>query len=193
MNLDFSDIKVLVVGDFMIDHYIIGESNRMSPEAPVPVIVPKEEYSTPGGAGNVAMNLSFMGSQVTCLGAIGNDIFGEKLIKIFNESNISSKHIEIIKENERWIEYDVPKEKIPKYFSLKNRNFKGQRQKWFLARFLGEDHEINLNLHNQIEFTDWTWASYWHPVVAGVVFKRDAYRKVLNDFLSSYNKILKKI
>ena len=97
MNLDFSDIKVLVVGDFMIDHYIIGESNRMSPEAPVPVIVPKEEYSTPGGAGNVAMNLSFMGSQVTCLGAIGNDIFGEKLIKIFNESNISSKHIEIIK------------------------------------------------------------------------------------------------
>ena len=58
MNLDFSDIKVLVVGDFMIDHYIIGKSNRMSPEAPVPVIVPKEEYSIPGGAGNVAMNLS---------------------------------------------------------------------------------------------------------------------------------------
>ena len=96
MNLDFSDIKVLVVGDFMIDHYIIGESNRMSPEAPVPVVVPKEEYSIPGGAGNVAMNISSMGSQVTCLGAIGNDIFGEKLIKIFNENNVSSKHIEII-------------------------------------------------------------------------------------------------
>ena len=96
MNLDFSDIKVLVVGDFMIDHYIIGESNRMSPEAPVPVVVPKEEYSIPGGAGNVAMNISTMGSQVSCLGAIGNDIFGEKLIKIFNENNVSSKHIEII-------------------------------------------------------------------------------------------------
>ena len=96
MNLDFSDIKVLVVGDFMIDHYIIGESNRMSPEAPVPVVVPKEEYSIPGGAGNVAMNISTMGSQVTCLGAVGNDIFGKKLIKIFNENNISSKHIEII-------------------------------------------------------------------------------------------------
>ena len=79
MNLDFSDIKVLVVGDFMIDHYIIGESNRMSPEAPVPVVVPKEEYSIPGGAGNVAMNISSMGSQVTCIGAIGNDIFGKKL------------------------------------------------------------------------------------------------------------------
>ena len=96
MNLDFSDIKVLVIGDFMIDHYIIGESNRMSPEAPVPVVVPKEEYSIPGGAGNVAMNISSMGSQVTCFGAIGNDIYGKKLIKIFDENNISSKHIEIL-------------------------------------------------------------------------------------------------
>ncbi len=96
MNLDFSDIKVLVVGDYMIDHYIIGESNRMSPEAPVPVIVPKEEYSIPGGAGNVAMNISTLGSQVTCLGVIGNDFFGKELIKIFNENNISSKYIETI-------------------------------------------------------------------------------------------------
>ena len=42
MNLDFSDIKVLLIGDFMIDHYIIGKSERMSPEAPVPVVIPKE-------------------------------------------------------------------------------------------------------------------------------------------------------
>jgi rfaE bifunctional protein kinase chain/domain len=96
MNLDFSDIKVLVVGDFMLDHYIFGESNRMSPEAPVPVVVPKKEFSIPGGAGNVAMNISTMGAQVTCLGAIGSDIFGKELIKIFNDNNISSKYIEII-------------------------------------------------------------------------------------------------
>ena len=96
MNLDFSDIKVLVVGDFMIDHYIMGESNRMSPEAPVPVVVPTEEFSIPGGAGNVAMNISILGSEVTCLGVIGNDIFGKELIKIFNENNISSKYIETI-------------------------------------------------------------------------------------------------
>ena len=88
MNLDFSDIKVLVVGDFMIDHYIIGESNRMSPEAPVPVVVPKEEYSIPGGAGNVAMNLSKMGSKVTCMGAVGKDTFGKSLIQILNSIKI---------------------------------------------------------------------------------------------------------
>ncbi|MEL0310077.1 MAG: hypothetical protein VXA18_04755, partial [Gammaproteobacteria bacterium] len=84
-----------------------------------------------------------------------------------------------------------PKEKIPKYFSLKNRKFKGQTQKWFLAKYLGLDEEINLSLHNQIEFTDWIWASYWHPVAAGVEFKRSAYREVLTDFLPFYNKYFK--
>ena len=96
MNLDFSDIKVLVVGDFMIDHYIIGESNRMSPEAPVPVVVPKEEYSIPGGAGNVAMNLKLMGADVTCVGCIGNDIWGEKLLSILKNQGINTEKIEII-------------------------------------------------------------------------------------------------
>ena len=50
MNLDFSNIKVLLIGDFMIDHYIMGSSNRMSPEAAVPVVIPEKEYSIPGGA-----------------------------------------------------------------------------------------------------------------------------------------------
>lgn len=96
MKLDFSDIKVLLIGDFMIDHYIIGTSTRMSPEAPVPVVIPEKEYSIPGGAGNVAMNLSSMGANVTCLGAVGNDISGQKLIEILNTNNISTKYIEFI-------------------------------------------------------------------------------------------------
>jgi rfaE bifunctional protein kinase chain/domain len=96
MNLDFSDIKVLLIGDFMIDHYIIGTSNRISPEAPVPVVVPEEEYSIPGGAGNVAMNLSSMGADVTCLGAIGDDIWGKKLLSILGKEGININNIKII-------------------------------------------------------------------------------------------------
>tara|TARA_B100001245_G_C22873125_1_gene419861 strand:- start:517 stop:1425 length:909 start_codon:yes stop_codon:yes gene_type:complete len=96
MNLDFSDIKVLVVGDFMIDHYIIGTSNRMSQEAPVPVVTPKKEYSIPGGAGNVAMNLCLMGADVTCIGYVGNDIWGEKLLSILNSEGIKTEGIEIV-------------------------------------------------------------------------------------------------
>ncbi len=96
MNLDFSEIKVLLIGDFMVDHYIIGTSNRMSPEAPVPVVIPEKEYSIPGGAGNVAMNLAALGSEITCLGCVGNDSWGKKLLSILNNKGINIKGIEII-------------------------------------------------------------------------------------------------
>ena len=96
MNLDFSNINVLLIGDFMIDHYIIGSSSRMSPEAPVPVVLFDNEYSIAGGAGNVAMNLSAMGSNVTCVGYVGNDIWGEKLISILQSEDINTENISVI-------------------------------------------------------------------------------------------------
>ena len=104
----------------------------------------------------------------------------------YEEVGLGKDKIKIIKENEKWIKYDVPKEKIPRYFSFKNRKFKGQSQKWFLAHFLGQDNDIDLTVHNQIEFTERIWASYWHPVSAGVEFKKNAYRQVLTDFLPFY-------
>ena len=97
MKLDFSDITILLAGDFMIDHYIIGTSTRMSPEAPVPVVIPKEEYSIPGGAGNVAMNLRAMGANVICLGNVGDDIWGEKLISTLSNEGINVNSIDVIK------------------------------------------------------------------------------------------------
>ena len=97
MKLDFSDITILLVGDFMIDHYVTGTSNRMSPEAPVPVVVPKEEYSIPGGAGNVAMNLRAMGANVVCLGVVGDDIWGKVLLSTLKNEDINVDNIDIIK------------------------------------------------------------------------------------------------
>ena len=109
----------------------------------------------------------------------------------YEEVGLGKDKIKIIKENEKWIKYDVPKDKIPRYFSFKNRKFKGQSQNWFLAQFLGQDKDIDLTVHNQIEFTEWTWASYWHPVAAGVEFKKNAYRQVLTDFLPFYKDHMK--
>ena len=102
MNLDFSNIKVLLIGDFMIDHYIMGTSSRMSPEAPVPIILPEKEYSIPGGTGNVAMNICVMGGYesykdnlyhkgvpfIFCIGAIGTDEWGDKLLSILKGGTI---------------------------------------------------------------------------------------------------------
>jgi rfaE bifunctional protein kinase chain/domain len=97
MKLDFSNINILLIGDFMIDHYIMGTSNRISPEAPVPVVVPEREYFIPGGAGNVAMNLRAIGVSVTCLGTVGNDLWGDKLISTLKNEGINIDGIDIIK------------------------------------------------------------------------------------------------
>ena len=80
MSFDFKSIKVLVVGDLMIDNYIMGSSTRLSPEAPVPVIRPTSNHTIAGGAANVAMNISSLGAQVSCAGVIGDDLWGEKLL-----------------------------------------------------------------------------------------------------------------
>ena len=98
MNLELSGIKVLLIGDFMVDHYIMGKSERMSPEAPVPIVIPKEEYSIPGGAGNVAMNMCTLAGQRTlldminlsikpfifCIGTVGHDAMGTTLLNKLN-------------------------------------------------------------------------------------------------------------
>jgi rfaE bifunctional protein kinase chain/domain len=91
MNLDFKDLNVLLVGDFMVDQYIFCSSTRMSPEAPVPVLNPEKIYSTPGGAGNVAFNLSALGASVTCVGCIGSDSEGNELTQLLEEKDINTE------------------------------------------------------------------------------------------------------
>ena len=95
MNYDFSKLKVLVIGDLMIDNYIMGKSTRNSPEAPVPVIQPESNYSIAGGAANVAMNISSLGAEVFCAGAVGNDSWGEKLLSILEKERIDTNNISI--------------------------------------------------------------------------------------------------
>ncbi len=69
----FSGLRVLVAGDFMLDEYLWGRVERISPEAPVPVIEVERETRTLGGAGNVVNNLVALGAQVEVLGLVGQD------------------------------------------------------------------------------------------------------------------------
>ena len=95
MNLNFSEINVLLIGDFMLDEYIYGFSERQSPEATVPVMKKGKFNCYPGGAGNVAMNLKSLGAKVTCLGYIGNDNIGKLLIEKMENEGIDCSHIAI--------------------------------------------------------------------------------------------------
>ncbi|MFZ5789135.1 MAG: D-glycero-beta-D-manno-heptose-7-phosphate kinase [Pseudomonadota bacterium] len=75
----FGEASVLVVGDVMLDRYVGGSVDRMSPEAPVPVLQVEGERSMAGGAANVARNIAALGGQATLIGLVGDDAEGEEL------------------------------------------------------------------------------------------------------------------
>ena len=88
----FKKSKILVMGDIMLDKYLFGEVNRMSPEAPVPVFDIKEEINKPGGAANVAVNLSALGQEIRLLSACASDANGKILLGLINaQKNIYYK------------------------------------------------------------------------------------------------------
>ena len=83
-----SGLRLLVVGDVMLDHYIWGDATRISPEAPVPVVDIARDSWTAGGAANVALNIASLGARCTLAGYIGKDESGAKLHRILEENNI---------------------------------------------------------------------------------------------------------
>jgi rfaE bifunctional protein kinase chain/domain len=87
----FDNAKVLVVGDVMLDRYWFGDVNRISPEAPVPVLKVERVEERPGGAANVARNVAALGAQATLLSVVGDDEAGACLEKLLNQhSNLTS-------------------------------------------------------------------------------------------------------
>lgn len=70
---EIEKIKILVVGDIMLDKYVVGNVERISPEAPVPIINVTDEYHTLGGCGNVVRNIAELGIAVDCISSIGDD------------------------------------------------------------------------------------------------------------------------
>jgi len=85
--------KILVIGDVMLDRYWMGQVNRISPEAPVPILDVNDSVDKPGGAANVAKNLSDFGMDVTLVGLTGKDEASEKLYRLLSKTNIKYKPI----------------------------------------------------------------------------------------------------
>lgn len=122
--------KILVIGDLMLDCYTIGKASRISPEAPVPILLVKDERSLPGGAGNVALNLLSLGQEVVLIGRFGDDLAGKYLLKALIDSNISTDSI-----------FLEPGYKTP----VKNRIIADNQQ------MIRIDHEINSALTEEVE------------------------------------------
>jgi len=111
--------KILVIGDLMIDKYLWGQCNRVSPEAPVQIINIKSETEVLGGAGNVANNLLMLGASVEVLSVIGDCEISNELRKLFKENRLSTKYLfeqkdrvtskktRIISAHQQVIRYDI--------------------------------------------------------------------------------------
>ncbi len=81
--------RVLVVGDIMLDRFIVGRVTRISPEAPVPIVTFQSEFVRLGGAANVAHNLAALGAQVSLVGVVGRDMAADRLSDQLSESGVS--------------------------------------------------------------------------------------------------------
>ncbi|MDO9777408.1 PfkB family carbohydrate kinase, partial [Glaesserella parasuis] len=91
----FNNAKVLVLGDVMLDRYWFGATNRISPEAPVPVVKVQEREDRAGGAANVAMNIASLNVPVTLHGLVGNDDAGRALDKLLSEHSIQNQCVAV--------------------------------------------------------------------------------------------------
>lgn len=110
--------NIAVVGDLMIDHYLWGSCNRISPEAPVQVVSVEKESSVLGGAGNVITNLLSLGSDVSIFSVVGDDENGKEMKRLLSEASVKSINIfneigrrttkksRIISSNQQVIRYD---------------------------------------------------------------------------------------
>lgn len=89
----FKEMKVIVIGDVMIDAYIFGQVDRISPEAPVPVVSVNKRSSRLGGAANVALNLKAMGATALLCSVIGQDDRAEEFIRLLKDENMPTDGI----------------------------------------------------------------------------------------------------
>jgi putative (di)nucleoside polyphosphate hydrolase len=98
--------------------------------------------------------------------------------EVYEEVGLKKNSFEILGRSADWLKYDVPEKFVKTYWQGR---YKGQKQIWFLLKFIGSDDLINLNLHDSPEFDDWRWENFWHPLQDVVDFKKEVYSAALNE------------
>ncbi len=95
LSEEYSKKNILVIGDIILDAYVYGKVDRISQEAPVPIVSIDRQEFKPGGAANVALNLSGLGAKVTLMGIVGKDTNQKELNKCFTrQDNVNNQIIE---------------------------------------------------------------------------------------------------
>ena len=98
--------------------------------------------------------------------------------ELLEETGVKKQDIRFVASSSQWLSYDLPEDLIP---ILWNGKFRGQKQKWFLFKFLGEDGDINIATEHP-EFSKWKWISKENLLKEIVPFKKSVYENVLKEF-----------
>ena len=109
---------------------------------------------------------------------VGEDEDVAMFRELYEETGISNKFVKIIKKSDDYFYYDLPYKLQKKFWGGK---YLGQRQRWYLLEFLGEDCDINI-LTQEPEFSEWKWIDKINLILLIVNFKRDLYQQIINEF-----------
>ena len=98
--------------------------------------------------------------------------------ELHEEVGLQPQHVSVIGRTQDWLHYDIPSQ-----FRRSSRSsvFRGQKQIWFLLRFLGDEAHVRLNACDHPEFDRWQWVEYWSPLEQIVAFKREVYERALRE------------
>ncbi|MFP1928141.1 RNA pyrophosphohydrolase [Lonsdalea quercina] len=102
--------------------------------------------------------------------------------ELYEEVGLRKRDVRILASTRSWLRYKLPKRLVrwdTKPVCI------GQKQKWFLLQLMCNESEINMQSSGTPEFDGWRWVSFWYPVRQVVSFKRDVYRRVMKEFISS--------
>ena len=102
--------------------------------------------------------------------------------ELLEETGVKKQDVRFVASSSQWLSYDLPEDLIP---ILWNGKFRGQKQKWFLFKFLGEDGDINIATEHP-EFSKWKWVSKENLLKEIVPFKKSVYENVLKEFKNIY-------
>ena len=97
------------------------------------------------------------------------------------EVGLLREHVEVLGRTRDWLRYDIPDDYRRRLSAPSRPEFRGQKQIWFLLRFVGRDEHVRLNACHKPEFDEWRWVDYWRPLDEIIPFKREVYRLALTE------------
>jgi putative (di)nucleoside polyphosphate hydrolase len=100
--------------------------------------------------------------------------------ELYEEIGLESSDVHLLGATDNWLRYDVPYAAKSHYYR-RTRQFRGQKQRWFLFKLVSQESSVRLDISDTPEFDQWQWVDYWRPLQQIVEFKKSVYRKALTE------------